>query len=179
MRRATLLVREFHEAGGLPVDHGLHRADRNDDTIVTQVGLALQAMSTRMARHGRGSKAMRARLLLEELGELLVAAGHHDEVGVADGLADLAYVTAGTAVEWGIPLGPVFEAVHTSNMSKFPPCPDCNESGLQGPIGLATACEPCGGRGRHVFKDAHGKVAKPPTFQPPNIAAVLDKHRAG
>jgi predicted HAD superfamily Cof-like phosphohydrolase len=39
---------------------------------------------------------------------------------VADALADLSYVTAGSAVAWGIDLGSVVAEVHYSNMSKTP-----------------------------------------------------------
>lgn len=39
-------------------------------------------------------------------------------IAVADALGDLAYVVAGAAVTWGIPLGEVFQEIHRSNMTK-------------------------------------------------------------
>jgi len=91
---------------------------------------------------------MRLRLIMEEAGELAqamhkgVVAGRFPEVPgeepettaerieaseaeeeealvlIADALADLLYVTFGTAIAYGIPIGRVFEEVHRSNMSK-------------------------------------------------------------
>lgn len=37
----------------------------------------------------------------------------------ADAIGDLLYVVLGAAVTWGIDIGPVFEEIHRSNMSKF------------------------------------------------------------
>jgi predicted HAD superfamily Cof-like phosphohydrolase len=113
-------------------------------------------------------RVLRVRLILEELQELLDAAGialidvdgqpvrltrlDPEVVGavdlakVADGLADLKYVTEGTAVTWGIPLDAVFAEVHRSNMTK-----------------------------RGGTKDAHGKLGKPLTYEPPDIAGVLER----
>lgn len=63
----------------------------------------------------------RVRLMTEELAELIVAIHARDFVKIADGLADLLYVVHGTAIVYGVPVNRVFEAVHTSNLSKdFP-----------------------------------------------------------
>jgi len=43
-----------------------------------------------------------------------------DLVEVADALADLDYVVAGTRLAYGIPRGPVADEVHRSNMAKAP-----------------------------------------------------------
>lgn len=42
------------------------------------------------------------------------------QIAVADALGDIAYVVAGAAVQWGIPLGAVCEEIHRSNMTKSP-----------------------------------------------------------
>jgi predicted HAD superfamily Cof-like phosphohydrolase len=47
-------------------------------------------------------KVLRARLMLEELGETSIAIHKQDVVEIADGLADLAYVVVGTAVTFGV-----------------------------------------------------------------------------
>ncbi len=62
---------------------------------------------------------LRVRLMREELQELDTAMALSDMVGVADGIADLLYVTLGTAVAYGINIDPIFETVHNSNMSKI------------------------------------------------------------
>lgn len=72
---------------------------------------------------------LRARLLDEEVGELRLAlegvskdgsrlSQRQQVAAVADALADISYVIAGSAVAWGIPLGAVFDEVHRSNMTK-------------------------------------------------------------
>ena len=62
---------------------------------------------------------LRVKLMREELKELDTAMALSDMVGVADGIADLLYVTLGTAVAYGINIDPIFEAVHNSNMTKI------------------------------------------------------------
>ena len=63
----------------------------------------------------------RARLMVEELAELIIAMQTEDHVKIADGLADLLYVVHGTAIVYGVPVNRVFEHVHISNLSKdFP-----------------------------------------------------------
>lgn len=66
-----------------------------------------------------------ARLMIEELGEVLEAMSRGDTVELADGLADLIYVTLWTANAHGIRINDVFEAVHAANMAKFPMCVTC------------------------------------------------------
>jgi phosphoribosyl-ATP pyrophosphohydrolase len=63
-------------------------------------------------------KLLRGRLIVEEATEALVALQENDDVGFADALADLLYVTFGAALSFGIPLDEVFKEVHASNMSK-------------------------------------------------------------
>jgi len=60
----------------------------------------------------------RYQLLLEELGELLLAYRAGDLAGVADALVDLSYVTLGTAHMFGLPFDAVFAEVHRANMQK-------------------------------------------------------------
>lgn len=70
-----------------------------------------------------------------------------DLVEIADALADLDYVVAGTRLAYGIPRAPVADEVHRSNMTKAP--------------------------GGKVYRDDHGKVSKPPGWTPPDIARAL------
>lgn len=59
--------------------------------------------------------ALRAHLLLEELGEYLIA---NTEVLALDALTDLLYVLLGTALMYEWPLEEAFSEVHASNMTK-------------------------------------------------------------
>src|SRR5690606_37889754 len=61
---------------------------------------------------------LRLDLIEEEFGELWAALHRGDPVAVADALADLLYVTYGTAVACGIEIAPIWREVHRSNMAK-------------------------------------------------------------
>ncbi|MFO8059584.1 MAG: hypothetical protein R6U70_02880, partial [Bacillota bacterium] len=87
---------------------------------------------------------LRLRLIREELSELEKSIDGQDIVDVADALADLLYVTYGTAIAFGIDIRPVFKEVHRANMTKE------------------------GGKVR-----ADGKILKPEGWKPPRIEDVL------
>lgn len=86
-------VEQFHEKFGVPV---LKRPTLPDAT----------------------RRTLRSALIAEETAETLDAIDRGDLVEIADGLADVIYVCLGTALEFGIPLGEVFDEVHSSNMKK-------------------------------------------------------------
>lgn len=124
------------------------------------------------------TKLLRARLVLSEAIELCWAlgvrvrpkqmhrgvtteadfdmhvAGPVDHVEAADACADLRYVVIGTELALGIPGDAVFAEVHRSNMTKL------------GPHGKA-------------ILDEGGKVLKPPSYVPPDVAGVLARHATG
>jgi predicted HAD superfamily Cof-like phosphohydrolase len=141
-------VRAFHEACGLPV------GDR-----------AAPGLTYDEAR-------LRAKLIMEEVAETMHALGltkgqvlsladwacrWGDEwpeqqqdvklVELADGLADIAYVVEGTAVQAGLPSEEVWHEVQRSNMAK-----------AGGPV-------------------VDGKQQKPEDWTPPDVAGVLDQAR--
>lgn len=93
-------------------------------------------------------RCMRQAILNEEWNEYCEAERNDDLVEIADALADMVYVIAGTAHEYGIPLDAVLAEVHRSNMSKL------DESG-----------EP-------ILRE-DGKVLKGPNFFTPDIAKLL------
>lgn len=121
------LVREFHRV------FGLARAER-PTSIPTDLA------------------EVRRRLLAEEVAELAEAmrGGHLHEI--AHELADVVYVTYGTAVTYGIDLDAVLAEVHKANMSKLD------------------------AEGRPVIKA--GKVQKSERYQPPDVAEVLRQQSA-
>lgn len=88
------MVREFHEAFGLPV--------RYEPVDVS-----------------RSEKWLRIDLLEEEYNEYISAALAPNLVEVADALADMVYVIHGTALAYGINLDVVLAEVHRSNMTKL------------------------------------------------------------
>ncbi len=87
---------------------------------------------------------LRKLLVIEECSELVAAIEDNDLVAIADACADILYVVLGTANAYGFDLEPVFDEVHRSNMSKV------------------------GGK-----KDPNGKIIKPPTYSPADIAPLL------
>jgi len=64
------------------------------------------------------TRLLRARLIVEEAGEFMAAANNQDMVGMCDALADLLYVTYGTAVVMGVDMEPISDEVQRSNMTK-------------------------------------------------------------
>lgn len=94
------------------------------------------------------TKQLRFCLIQEEFDELQEAMATGNLAAVAKELADLLYVTYGTAVSYGIDMEPVFQEVHRSNLSKV------------------------GG-----YKRADGKWVKPPTYSPADINPILEAQR--
>jgi predicted HAD superfamily Cof-like phosphohydrolase len=95
------------------------------------------------------TRGLRERLIEEEFEELKEAMAKRDLTAIAKELADLLYVVYGTAVSYGIDMGPVFREVHRSNMSKI------------------------GG-----YKREDGKWIKPPTYSPAAIEPILLQQQA-
>lgn len=89
---------------------------------------------------------LRIDLIQEEFGEFLDGCDNRSVEDVADALADLIYVSIGTALEFGIDLRPVWAEVQRSNMDKV---------------------------GSEVRAD--GKILKPKGWRPPNIAGALKR----
>lgn len=92
---------------------------------------------------------LRRKLIAEEFKETMDAFDARDLVALADGLADLTYVIAGTALEFGIPLDLVWDEVQRSNMAKV---------------------DPVTGK---AIKNEFGKVMKPKGWTTPKIEEVL------
>lgn len=66
------------------------------------------------------TQTLRLTLHVEEARDELVEAFlEHDIEMVADAIGDALYVVLGTAVACGIEIGPIYDAIHESNMSKF------------------------------------------------------------
>lgn len=94
---------------------------------------------------------LRVALIAEEATELTEAMKAGDMLEIADGMADLIYVTVGAALEFGIPLDRVWAVVQQANMAKV---------------------DPTTGK---VRKRDDGKVLKPEGWQPPDIAAAIGR----
>lgn len=175
-------VQEFHAVGGHMVGDYAKPGLPPWEYARWAPFSALRQMADEIKDTGDGSvQALRARLMIEELGEVIEALEKGDVTALADGLADLQYVLLGTAVSAGIDLGPVFAEVQRANMAKFPVCEPCAGRGWimrQTGSWARETCETCTGTGRIVLRDAGGKTIKPPGWTPPDIASVLARQKA-
>ena len=93
-------------------------------------------------------RALRSKLIREEVNELLDGLDDANLENIADGAADSIVVILGTCVSYGINLRPIWQEVHQSNMAKK------------------------GGE-----KRADGKSLKPEGWQPPRIKELLDEQK--
>jgi hypothetical protein len=130
--------------------------------------------------------ALRIRLIEEELNELKEAIASHDIVGIADALCDLQYVLAGTILEYGLgeQFEKLFNAVHTSNMSKaFGSYEEAVEFAdtradvrmpTMSPSSYVPGIRTYDDGKTYVVVDKGGKTLKPPHYTPANLGDILE-----
>lgn len=145
-------VEEFHMVMGIKPISGPPTDDEKRALVILSAYLAGFANEIKEhTRHKSSPYLLRARLMLEELGEVLEAMGLEARAATLQELVDLRYVSDGTIAALGF--GPVFEAafaeVHRANMSKLD-----ND-------------------GRPVV-DGSGKIVKGPNYQPPNLEPFVN-----
>lgn len=147
MKTSIQMVKEFHEALGLPVGEGVgpiadERLRLRMRLIGEEVGELLCALT---GHHGKTEKAYKLQIaaLMDHMFE---TRNEIDMIEVADGCVDAHVVISGTALELGIPEDEVYREVHRSNMAK---------------------------KGGPLRED--GKQLKPPGWKPPNVKKVLRK----
>lgn len=143
MKRIDEQVAEFHRVMGIP-DRGAPGVP-DDATLRLRMRLVLEEAfelaEACLARAGR--------LQAESYKDRVLALVSREPLEprlpeIADALADIDYVVAGTRLQLGIDGGPVADEVHRANMAK-----------VGGPI------------------DEHGKRQKPPGWTPPDVEGVL------
>src|SRR5690242_1935012 len=100
MRDAMAAINDFHEQviGMDPtMDYGF---PENRNVKISKVGLDLMAMAEVLQEQLRDPdhdpRWRRAHLMIEELGELVLAMGEANELSALDAMADLVYVVLGT-----------------------------------------------------------------------------------
>lgn len=94
---------------------------------------------------------LRLKLEIEEHLETVEALQHGDLHHIAGELVDKIYVAIGTALEYGLPLQEVWDAVHAANMAKLGP------------------------DGKPVLR-ADGKVQKPEGWTPADVAGIVRRY---
>jgi len=125
----------------------MHSAQKNLRDFHEKFGLTINDTPT---IPGDDVLQFRINLINEEAEEFEQAAKARNLVEMADALADVIYVALGAAVSLGIELDPVFQEVHRSNMTKV-------------------------WSDGQVRRREDGKVIKPPTYSPANIAQELQR----
>jgi predicted HAD superfamily Cof-like phosphohydrolase len=150
MKAATAQVAEFHCVFEYPM---MERLDAYSDGVssaaLAEMAAVLHEVAVGLAglyAKTKDQRLLRCHLPCEELAELLEAMAVLDERRVLDALADMEYVTHGTAVTFDLPLADAFAEVHRSNMTKT------------------------------VREDRPGHPAKGPEFSPPDLRRVLEDH---
>lgn len=128
MRQEQQDVREFMLKNefkvGLRLDEASSPDHAEDATVLLEHASRLVEPVVRMLKDGCARRLRddprlsRAFLMLEEAVECMEALAIEDDVLLADGLADLAYVVLGTAETFRVPLKEAFDEVHRSNMTK-------------------------------------------------------------
>lgn len=112
------MVREFHEKHTIHIGAVL-RKDWNESLY--DAGKIIRGISMHLFNEyteTKDDRLLRAHLIFEESFETIDALLYGNEVLLLDALADLQYVTEGTAVTFGLPLKAAFVEVHRSNMTK-------------------------------------------------------------
>ncbi len=113
-----------------------------------------QGAPRRLQLRPKKEAVMRLNLLHSEVAELMRAEQRGDMAQVAHELADVLYVTIGTAVQYGINIDPVFSEVHRANMAKR------------------------WADGKFHAHRGTGKIQKPKGWTPPDVTGVLKGYKA-
>ncbi len=120
-------MKQFHKHMNLTE---VHQWPSEEDPALLSLGRlllseAVDALAT--YREYRDPRWLRAHLMIEELSEVISGLATCNKVDVLDGLADLSYVTLGTAAVFKLPLPEAFAEVHKSNMTKRPSDERCSD----------------------------------------------------
>lgn len=146
-------VKAFHVAFKLPVGirPGLAPfADKERTLMLPHLRNCIQTLESTCKIEGTvGLRALRIKLLLEEVAEYVQAEVDNDIIAISDALTDIHYIAAGTEVAYGIPGEAVFNYIHANNMSKLGP------------------------DGNPIYR-ADGKVIKPDNWVAPDVAKFLE-----
>ena len=145
------MVRQFHRAGGYPVRHSPQIPA--DDELRFRFRLIAEEFFEQFDACFQG--ALQRQLVADAKDKIrqvldIGPVGTVDLAALVDAWADLKYVIVGSEVTFGVDGNAVFRVVHAANLRKH---------------------------GEGAGKDEHGKTIKPAGWQPPDIAAELERQR--
>jgi len=148
-------TRQFHRKQGFSLDKKLKNyvTEEYEFTSGYLIGLAkdlltIAAVMESLLNEKHDPRFARTQLMIEELGETILGLAHCDEQETLDGLSDLAFVTIGTAIAFGLPIAEGFDEVCDSNLTKA-----------------------------KRSKDDPRLRDKGSDYKPPNLKRILDEHR--
>lgn len=116
MNEQIEMVRTFHRRIGAPVERS-PRLLAGSSAVAQHFAESLAGLASK-AREVKEPLFIRLGLCLEELSEWLWAHAGGELAEAADAIADRLFVLLGDAVESGLPLPDLFQAVAESNLSK-------------------------------------------------------------
>jgi len=120
MERQTVLVTAFHQMIGEKVSAEAALLQTDPDADLAIASDLRQLIANAKSDNRLGSHLRRRALMAaEELAEWIEAHAAGDLNSAADALGDRLYVLLGDAVASGLPLQPIFDEVHRSNMTKI------------------------------------------------------------
>lgn len=150
------MVRDFHVAFEIdcPERPTTLQPKEAEPAEIASTASVLEALAEQLmeaAKEHNSTLLLRLQLCQEELAELARAMADQDEVGCLDALCDMRYVADGTVLALGMGgiFMPAMREVQRSNMSKL-----------------------VDGR---PMKNEAGRVLKPDTYSPPDLAVLLDE----
>jgi len=150
-------LKDFQSAFGFTISDKLTLESFTDDEeekLLPSISTAAKVLHHLSNISTTSERALRVKLLCEEMSEYLDAEYDNNIIEIADGLTDIHYIAAGTEAVYGIPGEELFNHIHTNNMSKL-------------------------GKDGKPIKREDGKLMKPEGYQPPDVRAVLNKFNGG
>lgn len=147
-------VRQFHQTFGHPVSKWLNVG--TEELRALRVRLLLEevielADAAGLVVFNAGHEMDETRIVIEPRVEDNGSLKTPDITEMADALGDIDYVTQGAALVFGIPLNAVGTEIHASNMSKL------------------------GADGQPIYRE-DGKILKGPNYFKPKIGDLLSSH---
>lgn len=143
--RITMLRKALEESGDRIKELESHTTQANVTSMCAAFG---QDVHHELHEPSAKVRGLRIALLTEEYKEYLNAEQGRDIVEIADALGDMTVIIYGTAAAYGINLDSVVAEIHRSNMTKL----DADGN---------------------VIRRADGKIMKPDTYEPPQLAELI------
>lgn len=123
------MIREFHKAKGFDVNTyriGLDKPARWISILMKICGYTIYGIGKIVSLIDKISERLNCRhwlifrchIIIEEVGETIIAVAKGDEIEVADGIGDSIVVLLSLAIICGLPMNTILNEINRSNMTK-------------------------------------------------------------